>query len=122
MQICHYSVLFRQNIWLKYSAEYYAETAFGRSLTIREGNYLVLCVSVLLLEPVVPLHVHELRLPPEELVLLVHQVEQLHYQVLGLRFRKHLVYETQVLRKHFSDVAHRNNYTEGPNWSRKTVF
>ena len=86
------SLLFRQNIWLKYSAEYYAETAFGRSLTIRESNYLVLCVSVLLLEPVVPLHVHELRLPPEELVLLVHQVEQLHYQVLSLPFRKHAVY------------------------------
>ena len=48
--------------------------------------YLVLCVRVLLLEAVVPLHVHELRLPPEELVLLVHQVEQLHYQVLGLEF------------------------------------
>ena len=49
--------------------------------------YLVFQVSVLLLEPVVALHVHELGLPPEQLVLLVHQVEQLHYQVLSLKFR-----------------------------------
>ncbi len=46
--------------------------------------YLVLDVGMLFFEPVLSLHVHQLRLPPEQLVLLVDQLEQLHYEVLGL--------------------------------------